>query len=107
MAESFVDSVKIELIKDRVWQRRSQLELAVVEYLGWFNNVRLHESLGDLPPVESPSDSPSPRTARSKRCAACSAAAGIHPQAAEARRQMSRSRLTGRGRLRSSGSSGR
>jgi transposase InsO family protein len=37
---------------DRVWHSRSQLELAVVEYLGWFNNVRLHESLGDLPPAE-------------------------------------------------------
>ena len=31
---------------------RSQLELAVVEYLGWFNNARLHESLGDIPPAE-------------------------------------------------------
>ncbi|MEX2195213.1 MAG: IS3 family transposase [Thermoleophilaceae bacterium] len=52
MAESFVDSFKVELIKDRVWQTRSQLELAVVEYLGWFNHDRLHESLGDLPPAE-------------------------------------------------------
>ena len=52
MAESFVDSFKVELIKDRVWQTRSQLELALVEYLGWFNNARLHESLGDVPPVE-------------------------------------------------------
>jgi hypothetical protein len=31
---------------------RSQLELAIVEYIGWFNNQRLHESLGYLPPVE-------------------------------------------------------
>jgi putative transposase len=52
LAESFVDSFKTELIADRVWQSRSQLELAVVEYLGWFNNVRLHESLGDVPPAE-------------------------------------------------------
>jgi putative transposase len=52
MAESFVDSFKVELIKDRVWQTRSQLELAIVEYLGWFNNARLHESLGDVPPAE-------------------------------------------------------
>jgi putative transposase len=37
---------------DRVWRSRSQLELATVEYLGWFNNARLHESLGDIPPVE-------------------------------------------------------
>jgi transposase InsO family protein len=52
LAESFVDSFKTELIADRVWRTRSQLELAVVEYLGWFNNGRLHQALGDLPPAE-------------------------------------------------------
>jgi putative transposase len=52
MAESFVDTFKTELICDRVWRTRSQLELAVVEYLSWFNHDRLHESLGDIPPVE-------------------------------------------------------
>jgi putative transposase len=52
LGESFVDSFKTELISDRVWRTRSQLELAVVEYLGWFNHTRLHESLGDLPPAE-------------------------------------------------------
>ena len=52
MAESFVDSYKTELISDRVWQTRSQLELATVTYVSWFNHQRLHESLGDVPPVE-------------------------------------------------------
>ena len=52
LAESFVDSFKTELIKDRVWRTRSQLELAILEYVDWFNNRRLHESLGDIPPVE-------------------------------------------------------
>jgi hypothetical protein len=52
LAESFVDSFKTELIADRVWRTRSQLELAVVEYVGWFNHDRLHEALGDIPPVE-------------------------------------------------------
>jgi len=52
IAESFVDSFKTELIADRVWRARTQIELAVVEYLGWFNHVRLHEALGDLPPAE-------------------------------------------------------
>ena len=47
LAESFVDTLKTERIRDRVWQTRSQLELAVVEYLDWFNDARLHESLGD------------------------------------------------------------
>ena len=52
LAESFVDSFKTELIADRVWRTRSQLELAIVEYVGWFNHTRLHESLRDLPPAE-------------------------------------------------------
>jgi putative transposase len=52
VAESFVDSFKTELIADRVWATRSQLELAVVEYVAWFNNERLHEALGDRPPRE-------------------------------------------------------
>jgi transposase InsO family protein len=52
MAESFVDSFKTELITDRVWRTRSQLELAIVEYISWFNNSRLHENLADRTPVE-------------------------------------------------------
>jgi putative transposase len=52
LAESFVDSFKTELISDRVWRTRSQLELAVVEHIGWYNAARLHESLGDIPPAE-------------------------------------------------------
>ena len=52
LAESFVDTFKTELITDRVWRTRAQLELAIVEYVGWFNTTRLHESLGDIPPAE-------------------------------------------------------
>jgi putative transposase len=52
LAESFVDSFKTEPIAGRAWRTRSQLELAVVEYLGWFNGGRLHQALGDRPPVE-------------------------------------------------------
>ena len=52
MAESFVDTFKTELIADRSWRSRTQLELAVVEYIAWFNNDRLHESLGDRSPAE-------------------------------------------------------
>jgi putative transposase len=52
LAESFVDTFKTELISDRVWRTRSQLELAIVEWVAWFNNERLHESLADIPPVE-------------------------------------------------------
>jgi putative transposase len=58
LAESFVDSFKTELITDRVWRTRNQLELAVVEYLGWFNTARLHQALGDVPPTEFEALSP-------------------------------------------------
>ena len=52
LAESFVDSFKTELIADRVWRTRTQLELAIVEWVGWFNHVRLHKALDDRPPAE-------------------------------------------------------
>jgi putative transposase len=52
MAESFVDTFKTELITDRVWQTRSQLELAIVSYVAWFNTQRLHSALSDIPPAE-------------------------------------------------------
>jgi putative transposase len=51
-AESFVDSFKTKLIADRVWRTRSQMELAIVEYIAWFNDTRLHENLDDRPPRE-------------------------------------------------------
>jgi putative transposase len=28
------------------------VEFAIVEYVAWFNHMRLHSSLGDIPPVE-------------------------------------------------------
>ncbi len=52
LAESFVDTFKTELIRDRVWRTRSQLELAIVEYVSWYNTRRLHSALGDVPPTE-------------------------------------------------------
>ena len=52
LAESFLDSFKTELIADRVWRSRSQLELAVVEYVAWFNNERIHTSLGGVAPAD-------------------------------------------------------
>jgi len=52
LAESFLDSFKTELIADRVWRTRAQLELAIVEWIGWFNAARLHSALGDRPPLE-------------------------------------------------------
>jgi putative transposase len=52
MAESFVDTLKTELIADRVWRTHRQLELELVRWVGWYNGRRLHGELGDIPPVE-------------------------------------------------------
>jgi transposase InsO family protein len=52
MAESFVDTYKTELISDRVWRSRSELEHATVGWVAWFNTIRLHGSLSDIPPAE-------------------------------------------------------
>lgn len=52
LAESFVDSLKTELIADRVWRSVEQAELAIVEWVSWFNHDRLHSALGDIPPTE-------------------------------------------------------
>jgi len=52
LAESFVDSFKTELIADRTWRSVEQAELAIVEWVSWFNHDRLHSSIGDIPPVE-------------------------------------------------------
>jgi len=51
MAESFVDTFKTELIKDRVWQTRSQLELAVLEWVDWF---RGRDAGCPAPPAQIP-----------------------------------------------------
>ena len=52
LAESFVDSFKTELLSDRVWRTHEQAELAIVQWVGWYNHQRLHSSLGDIPPAE-------------------------------------------------------
>ena len=52
MTKPLKKPVKTELIADRVWRTRSQLELAIVEYLSWFNTGRLHRALADQPPAE-------------------------------------------------------
>jgi len=52
MAESLNGSYKWELVKRRRWTSRIALELATVEWIGWYNDVRLHGEIGDVPPAE-------------------------------------------------------
>jgi len=82
LAESFVDSFKTELIADRVWRTRAQLELAVVEYLGWFNTSRLHSALGYRAPAEVEADWPESQQAMTatRTCQRRTRAAGLSDQ---------------------------
>jgi transposase InsO family protein len=52
MAESFVDTIKTELVHDRVFPSRRALELAVIAWIGWYNHDRLHSAIGDKPPAD-------------------------------------------------------
>jgi putative transposase len=53
LAESVVGLFKTELIRMRgPWRTLEQVELAAAEWIDWYNNRRLHTSIGDLPPAE-------------------------------------------------------
>jgi putative transposase len=34
------------------WRTRRQLELAIIEWIDWYNASRLHGEIGDIPPLE-------------------------------------------------------
>lgn len=54
LAESSIGLYKTELIeRHRPWKTFEQVELATLEYIDWFNNRRLHSSIGDVPPAEA------------------------------------------------------
>jgi putative transposase len=53
MAESFNSLYKSELIYRKVpWRNVEHVERATLNYVDWFNNRRIHESLDYVPPVE-------------------------------------------------------
>jgi putative transposase len=53
MAESFNSLYKSELIHRKgPWRNVEQVEWATLNYVDWFNNRRIHESLDYVPPVE-------------------------------------------------------
>jgi putative transposase len=56
MAESVIATIKTELVKRRPWPTRLDLELALVAYIGWYNTLRIHRSLGGLTPAEKDHD---------------------------------------------------
>jgi putative transposase len=53
MAEAFNSLFKAELVRNRgPWKNIDDLEVAVAEYIDWFNFRRLHGEIGLIPPVE-------------------------------------------------------
>jgi putative transposase len=44
---------KTELINPRgPWRTAEQVDIATLDYVDWFNNRRLYETCGDIPPAE-------------------------------------------------------
>jgi len=53
MAEAFNSLFKAELVRNKgPWRSIEDLEIAVAEYIDWFNHRRLHGEIGLVPPVE-------------------------------------------------------
>jgi putative transposase len=53
MAEALNGTFKAELIERcGPWKSRAQTEIAIYEWISWYNHARIHTSIGDVPPVE-------------------------------------------------------
>jgi putative transposase len=52
MAEAWVATFKNELVDGRRFPSFELVEHEVLEWIGFYNDDRLHEALGDLPPAE-------------------------------------------------------
>lgn len=53
LAETIIGLYKTEVIRHRgPWRTIDMVEYATLEWVDWFNNRRLLESIGDIPPAE-------------------------------------------------------
>jgi len=53
LAEAFNSLFKAELVRNKgPWKNIDDLEIAVAEYIDWFNHRRLHGEIGLIPPAE-------------------------------------------------------
>ena len=53
MAESVIGLYKTECVRhEGPWHSVDDLELATLNWVHWFNETRLHSSIGHVPPVE-------------------------------------------------------
>ncbi|MGL4661273.1 IS3 family transposase [Serratia surfactantfaciens] len=53
MAESINGLYKAEVIHRKIWKTRQEVELATLTWVDWYNNRRLMERLGHIPPAEA------------------------------------------------------
>ncbi|HFZ8599711.1 TPA: IS3 family transposase [Salmonella enterica subsp. diarizonae serovar 61:l,v:z35] len=53
MAESINGLYKAEVIHRKSWKNRAEVELATLTWVDWYNNRRLLERLGYIPPAEA------------------------------------------------------
>ncbi len=53
MAESINGQYKAEVIHRQSWKNRQEVELATLAWGDWYNNRRLLERLGHIPPAEA------------------------------------------------------
>jgi transposase InsO family protein len=53
LAEAFNSLFKAELVRNNgPWKDVDELEIAIAEYIDWFNHRRLHDEIGLIPPAE-------------------------------------------------------
>jgi transposase InsO family protein len=53
LAETIIGLYKTELIRQRgPWKNIDEVEYATLEWIDWFNNRRLFQPIGDVPPAE-------------------------------------------------------
>ena len=65
MIESFWSTMQLELLDRRRWTTKAQLASAIFEWIeAFYNPIRRHSALGDLPPVEFEDFTPSHPTWR-------------------------------------------
>jgi putative transposase len=52
LAGALNGTFKAELIDRQTWRDRTEVEHAVLRWVGWYNHTRLHTQIGDVPPAE-------------------------------------------------------